>query len=562
MVNNSPGNGEILSIFHLVTTDLPGRGNLTGALIFAKIQNDLIFWWKDYPPVKLSFNEQRNEEAKYDIILRSTNIQKIMINYQQNEAYLLINTIQPPSMHQFMFPSNSSYQLLQFAQLLTLHQNKTGNANSFSSSNDNDDDDDQGIHSLQSAVNFIVESFAATQNHFHLFEFSFEESKMKVPIDFSTDGLLPSDVDFVKPDLHIISQFKVISEDYVNNPINKECFESLKTIDELKDAVMNRGIEPSLRASIWPIIFNIIPFDTLKREKILKSRVDEYLSLRNQWQSFSKMQLKYLNTVREAFTTIRVDVKRTHPPEYISHIPDWQTKLTNILRTFTLWNLDVRYTQGLNDLAVNIMAVIIPYIDGDEGEALAFWCFAAFVELIASGLIADNMMAMQDRELTNIMTIIEKFHPACAKWLRTNGLSDLSFLISSFILAYGRSFAHESIARIWEALICVKHPWLFLRYFSASLLILSFPSFQKIPDCSTGKLVSTMDQIFYHQEIGALIGVSLSMMNKSNIEVDEPLSPRASKPTIIEELKIGGRVLFKPNDDYNKAYEEDSSLFK
>ncbi|OHT10952.1 hypothetical protein TRFO_43679 [Tritrichomonas foetus] len=471
-----------------------------------------------------------------------------MINYQPLEAYLLINTMQPASMHQFIFPQNSSYQLLHFAQLLSLHSELKASPPQ---------------NSLETTVDFIVESYAATENHYHLFEFTVDKNKMEVPVDFSINGLLPQNVDFVKPDLHIISQFKVKSEDFTNNPVKKEDLDTFSTIEDLKDAVMNRGVEPSLRSTVWPIIFNIIPFDKSKRDEVLKQRVDEYVSVKKQWQNMTKMQLKYFTVVRDAFATIRVDVKRTHPPEIIAQMSDWAETLTSILRTFTMWNLDVRYTQGLNDLAVNIMAVFIPYISGDEGEALVFWCFAAFVELIASGLIAENMMVMQDRELTNIMSIIGEFHPACEKWLRTNGLGDLSFLISSFILAYGRSFTQDSIARIWEALVCVEAPWLFLRYFSASLLILSFPSFQKIPNCSTGKLVSTMDQIFYSQEIGAIIGVSLSMMRRNgrtNTEGKEALGRQVCG--VEEVMRTAGRVLFEPVSIYNKIYEEVPSLFE
>jgi hypothetical protein len=276
--------------------------------------------------------------------------------------------------------------------------------------------------------------------------------------------------------------------------------------------------------------------------------------------------LKFFTAVRDAFATIRVDVKRTHPPEVVTRCKNWDATLIRILRTFTIWNLDVRYTQGLNDLTVVFMIVFLPTIGSqltaDEAEAMVFWCFASFVEVIGSGLIAENMMVMQDREFTQIMAIIERFHPACAKWLVSYDLADLSFLISSFILAYGRSFPPDVVARIWEALVAVEAPWLFLRYFSASLLILSFPSLQKVQNCSIGKLVSLMDQLFPHQDVGAVIGISLSMMKNSQAVVQEEIRNRkAAVQEKIQELCGGERKFFEPYSDFSACYRQNGELF-
>jgi hypothetical protein len=83
--------------------------------------------------------------------------------------------------------------------------------------------------------------------------------------------------------------------------------------------------------------------------------------------SLSKMQLKYLPDVRDAFATIKVDVKRTHPPDVTTRVAHRDAILIRILRTLPMWNLDVRYTQGLNDLAVVFMTVFTPAI----GERLS-----------------------------------------------------------------------------------------------------------------------------------------------------------------------------------------------
>ncbi|KAH0786633.1 TBC domain containing protein [Histomonas meleagridis] len=522
---------SILSIFHQVSTDFPARGKLRGAFIIAKTSTDIIFWWREY---------QKTDLPKAELILKTSNIQKIMLNYQSKEAYMLINTINPSSMHQFLFPPNSSYQLLAFAQTIAItHQMPKLS---------------ESENTLENAVDFIIDSYTTNMDHYHLFEINVENSDIILPPDFSMNGItIP--YEFVKPDLHIISQFGIHSESFTKTPLTLEQIKELKSLTELKTTVKNHGIEPTIRHIVWPILLNILPFDPKRRPEVLASRIKEYNNIKLQWSSMSKTQLKYFKLARDSFATIRVDVKRTHPPKILEQYSDWMNLLTNVLRTFVMWNLDVRYTQGLNDLATIFMTIFIPYVNDtftlEEAEALTFWCFTAFVERISSGLIAENMMVMQEKELTQVMTIIDHFHPACSKWLRTNGLGDLSFLISSFILAYGRSFSPEAIARLWEALVCVKTPWLFLRYFSAALLILSFPTFQKIQNCSSGKLVSVMDGIFYRQEIGAIIGVALSMMYKANDNVEEEIEEFAT----FDLAKLYPQMrLFEPDKQFQRCY--------
>lgn len=566
---------EILSVYHNIRTEIPGHGKVIGVFVIAKTDDDLIFYWREYPEVKSSFTTNKNENPKLSLILQTKNIEKIMVNYHSGEPFVLINAIESSNtMYQFNFDPGSSYQLINFIQIVSLSQQT------------------EEQKSLSSTVNFLAESFSVTENHFGLYEFSIENNKWTIPIDFSMNGLPPT-VDFVKPELHIMTQFQIKADDYTQNPITEAELESFSTNEELKTAVMNRGVDPSARHRIWPIIFNVLPLDQSKQPEVLKSRISEYLTIRKQWQLKTRGQFKYDTLIREAFTTIRDDVQRTHAPkvlienfenDYSSSDQDisdlnnnsnaqklqqsWCVSLLNILRTYTLLNLDVRYTQGLNDLAVNFMAAFSPIYkrSKEEMEALTFWCFASFSELIESGLIADNLMVMQSRELGEIMKIIENFHPACAKWLNLNNVGNLSFLISSFILAYGRSFSPESVLRIWETLGCVPKPWLFLRYFSASLIILSFPSFQKIPNCSIGKLVSAMDRIFYHQEIGAVIGVSLKMMmNITNekqlrgLDTNRTKSRKEIDSNIV--FKSREEVLFEPNKQFENSYQIEQSLF-
>jgi hypothetical protein len=158
----------------------------------------------------------------------------------------------------------------------------------------------------------------------------------------------------------------------------------------------------------------------------------------------SRCQVKYNTLFRDAFATIRVDVQRTFPPPPVEALATRREYLTSVLRSYAVWNCDVRYTYGFSDVAVVLMAILVPEIGKlitlEASEVLVFWCFAAFVERTASGLLAEDLMVMQAREIEEIMHITERFHPSCGQWLRERNMGDLSFFASALILVLERTF--------------------------------------------------------------------------------------------------------------------------
>ncbi|EAY15481.1 hypothetical protein TVAG_210110 [Trichomonas vaginalis G3] len=506
----------------------------SGAFIICIKNGELTFIWKPY------HKSDKETESQKELNLPLSSIISFMVNYQEHDKYLLI-TSKSSIMHQLTFELSS--QFIQFMQILTLHQHSRS----------------QKQAPIEDLLSYSIDSYVENDKKYGLYVFEVEIPNIVITPDFFIPGFEEILIPNVKPDILIISQFNIKSNDYTDNPV---LFKELQSFSrsQFKESICQRGIGIDDRHLVWPVLFGILPSDPEGFKTVLKARTDEYILIRNQWQNMPRWHFKYCSLIKDAFNTIKVDVKRTHPMDEISNLKDWDSILSSILKTFSIWNLDVRYTQGLNDLALTFLSVFLPYsgteYTADECEALIFWCFSAFVEFISSGLIAENMLDNQSIELKEIMSIIMQFHPACAEWLNAKGLGDLSFLIASFILAYGRSFEPSSVARIWEALVSVEAPWLFLRYFSASLIILSYQSFAKIPNCSSGKLVSVMDQIFYHQDVGAVIGVSLSMMKKSKNEMQTQMKLRNTIKKQSETTDY-----FCPISQFSDIYSKYPSMF-
>lgn len=420
-------------------------------------------------------------------------------------------------------------------------------------------------------MNFISKSYSRNENSYRLIDIPVDSGKIDVPTDFEVDINISNFSIVIQPQLHIISSFKVKTDEYTMNPVQPNEFSKFKSISTLKSSTVVRGIEKNLRPEVWPIIFGIIPFIENERSRCLKARTLEYLQIQREWQLLSNTQISRNKVIRDAFTTIRVDIKRTRAPPFLNCVPNWSEFLLRTIKTFTTWNYDVSYTQGINDLLLLFLSVFLPYssanqqnnsplYSADEAEAMAFWCFSSFVEKIGSGLISENIMSIQTTQLNDVMKIIEAFHPACAEWLKAVELSDLSFLISSYILAFGRSFETSAVFRVWETLISVENPSQFIKFFTASLLILSFPSFMSIPHCSTGKLVSLMDQIFYKLDIGAIIGVALAMLkNRNNRKIVQGNEQDFTKKSFIS--KASEISLYTPDESYQKIYQNFDNLF-
>ena len=481
------------------------QNGVPGALVLATADDELIFWWRSYPQIQKG--KLAPKQDKQETVIGSKNIQKIIVNYREKEAFIMINS---RSSGQFFlttlnFPNENRDQLLHLIQLITVNmcQNRPEPP------------------TLDAFVDFMTETMALNRDKYDSFDMDVDCGQFTIPLSFCTNGILPKKLVVVQPDLNIVSKYQINAGDFINNPITEAEIQTFATTEELKKAVAKRGVSPNIRHIVWPIIFDVLPLDPEKREEALKHRVEEYKNIKNQWTSLSKQQIKSWTAIKDAFATIRVDVKRTHPPPNVTVTDEWYEILVSLLRSFTIWNRNLRYTQGLNDLASNIMIHFCKptctALDDDVAEALSFWCFANFVEVAGNGLVTDNMMKMQQKELKEIFEIIERFSPN-SKWLTAMNMTSLSFLISPFMLAYGRSFDKQTIARLWETLISVPDPWCFLKHFSASLIIFSIPTFMLIPNCNGDKLVPLLDEIFPKLNIGGIIGVALAIMKENKGE--------------------------------------------
>ncbi|KAM3185570.1 hypothetical protein ACTXT7_006080 [Hymenolepis weldensis] len=120
------------------------------------------------------------------------------------------------------------------------------------------------------------------------------------------------------------------------------------------------------------------------------------------WESMSVKQVRNNRVFRERKNIIEKDTFRTD--RQVSLFRDNSTgaltRLYNILITYTFYNNDLGYFQGMNDL----LAVILTIIEGEED---AFWCFAGLLERINHPFQNDG--EYKSRKFQRVICILPQF---------------------------------------------------------------------------------------------------------------------------------------------------------
>ena len=515
----------ILAVYPDVETNVPQQVHKKGVFIVGIESGYFFFKWNQYidntpqlhrpSPTNANNSNNSNKPSEsnvkstddysipyfHQIYIISSRIQKLIIAPQETSSDILISTFHPPEMLQFQFYSNPITSCLQLLQLLAVNSAILKNP--------------------PSTPDFWPITLSNTANTFPIFD------KLARVFDVPCiDGL------FQVPYLQVFTSFDSIP--YVDEIANQEtsakfgvqggiftdfpldqefyehCLMSSVNFSELRVQASRRGISPSMRYILWPQLLSVLPFKS-DTQHFIDIRTKEYQALKQQWTLLSPYQLSKRPELRSAYQTIRMDVRRTNiPPD--SNVDQIRKLLSNILKTYAVWCFDVRYTQGLNDILLPFIIIFerSPYSE-EVREALSFWCFAAFIEQIDSALIENNMDGVLNEDLPFVFQLLKKYDVNCAKWFEQCEMSDLSFLVSSYILAFRRSLSQNDIERAWDSVLASNYPAHFIPCLAVSLLLFAFPACSKIENCSTPLLLPVCDKILANQPIGSVIGVAIQI---------------------------------------------------
>lgn len=215
----------------------------------------------------------------------------------------------------------------------------------------------------------------------------------------------------------------------------------------LKERIFHGGMEHGLRQEVWKFLLGYYKFDSTYAERQYLSliRKEEYQILRSQWQSISQTQAKKFSKFRERKSRIEKDVVRTDRslPYYAGDDNPNLDRLRDILLTYSFYNFDLGYCQGMSDLLSPILFVM-------EDESEAFWCFVALMERLGPNFDRDqNGMHSQLLALSKLVEILDS---PLHNYFKQADCLNYFFCFRWILIQFKREFEYDKVMRLWEVL--------------------------------------------------------------------------------------------------------------
>ncbi|XP_077223144.1 rabGAP/TBC domain-containing protein isoform X3 [Tasmannia lanceolata] len=207
------------------------------------------------------------------------------------------------------------------------------------------------------------------------------------------------------------------------------------------------GVEYSLRKEVWKFLLGFHAYDSTyaEREYLASIKKSEYETIKCQWQSISPAQAKRFTKFRERKGLIEKDVVRTD--RSISYYDGDDNPnvglLRDILLTYSFYNFDLGYCQGMSDLLSPILFVM-----NDESES--FWCFVSLMERLGPNFNRDqNGMHSQ---LFALSKLVELLDIPLHNYLKQADCLNYFFCFRWILIQFKREFEFERVMRLWEVL--------------------------------------------------------------------------------------------------------------
>ncbi|KAE8797364.1 TBC1 domain family member 15 [Hordeum vulgare] len=201
----------------------------------------------------------------------------------------------------------------------------------------------------------------------------------------------------------------------------------------LRKKIFYGGVDHVLRKEVWKFLLGYHEYDSTQaeREYLAAMKREEYEAIKSQWKSISTTQAKRFTKFRERKGLIDKDVVRTDRsvPYYEGDDNPNVVVLRDILVTYSFYNFDLGYCQGMSDFLAPIL-----YVMEDESEA--FWCFASLMERLGGNFNRDqNGMHAQ---LLGLSKLVELLDPSLHNYFRQNDCLNYFFCFRWVLIQFKR----------------------------------------------------------------------------------------------------------------------------
>ena len=285
-----------------------------------------------------------------------------------------------------------------------------------------------------------------------------------------------------------------------------------------KKRVFHEGIEQELMPQALPFIFGVFALDSTEeeRKKLRDELHEEFSVLLQQVSSFDQEQIENNKRLDASFRIIKHDVNRTDRSllAFQNDNGNGLKMLTNLLRTYCIFNPLVGYLQGMNDLFVPMMMAFLPDWN-EEGDPIdkdgnvidyvpfmstVFWCFDGMMRNTDHIRILGDVTTECTRTAEQVHKIITKVSPIAGIWMKRVGIGNLLWCYSDLVLLFKRSLP-DHIWSVWLQLNSSPHPEHWLTYFVAAVLVLGFDQLTHLPNQQLTTMMEAFPRIL--AKIGA-----------------------------------------------------------
>lgn len=215
----------------------------------------------------------------------------------------------------------------------------------------------------------------------------------------------------------------------------------------LRKRIFYGGVDHKLRREVWAFLLGYHAYDSTyaEREYLRSIKKSEYETIKRQWQSISPEQARRFTKFRERKGLIDKDVVRTDRSIAFFDGDDNPNVhlLRDILLTYSFYNFDLGYCQGMSDLLSPILFVM-------EDESESFWCFVALMERLGPNFNRDqNGMHSQ---LFALSKLVELLDSPLHNYFKQNDCLNYFFCFRWVLIQFKREFEYEKTMRLWEVL--------------------------------------------------------------------------------------------------------------
>ncbi|KAK0570531.1 hypothetical protein LWI29_002800 [Acer saccharum] len=217
--------------------------------------------------------------------------------------------------------------------------------------------------------------------------------------------------------------------------------------EALRKRIFYGGVEHKLRREVWGLLLGYYAYDSTyaEREYLRTIKKSEYETIKHQWQSISPEQARRFTKFRERKGLIDKDVVRTD--RAFTFYDGDDNPNVNLLRdtllTYSFYNFDLGYCQGMSDLMSPILFVM-------EDESESFWCFVQLMERLGPNFNRDQ--SGMHSQLFALSKLVELLDSPLHNYFKQNDCLNYFFCFRWLLIQFKREFEYEETMRLWEVL--------------------------------------------------------------------------------------------------------------